>query len=244
MSLVVHSGGWEASPAEISAVAVPEATETYTPVPYDRLLDEIKFNLPRFNLHVAGEKYALAREGKQLFGILNLENGTNHGDWSLLLGVRSSYDRSLSVELGAGARVFICDNMSFSAEVMARRKHTPNIFRDLPGMIYGMLSDCVSYRERIAGEIEGMKGTPIGDGHVGRVLVEVLRNKVIAASYLPKVFDAWEKPTHEEFQPRNAWSLFNAFTEVMKSLSPRSQMEDSLRLTNTFRNQFGLGENS
>jgi hypothetical protein len=56
------------------------------------------------------------------------------------------------------------------------------------------------------------------------------------ASLLPKVLERWEKPVQPElFGGRNAWLLFNAFTEVFKIRSPRHQMEDSLRLTRVFR---------
>jgi hypothetical protein len=58
--------------------------------------------------------------------------------------------------------------------------------------------------------------------------------------WLPKVIEAWEEPKHEEFAPRTAWSLFNAFTEVQKGGSPRFQMEGSLRLTQLFRTQLQL----
>ena len=30
----------------------------------------------------------------------------------------------------------------------------------------------------------------------------------------------WRKPEHEEFAPRTAWSLFNAFTEAFKEINP------------------------
>ena len=61
-----------------------------------------------------------------------------------------------------------------------------------------------------------------------------------SASRLPKVIEAWEEPRHEEFSPRTAWSLFNAFTEVGKEGSPRAQMEGSLRLASLFRQQLPL----
>ena len=60
------------------------------------------------------------------------------------------------------------------------------------------------------------------------------------ASRLPKVIEAWEDPEHEEFTPRTAWSLFNAFTEVQKGSGPRSQMEGSLRLSALFRSELQL----
>jgi hypothetical protein len=57
---------------------------------------------------------------------------------------------------------------------------------------------------------------------------------------LPKVIEAWDEPRHEEFAPRTAWSLFNAFIEVQKDTGPRAQMEGSLRLSSLFRRELSL----
>jgi len=54
------------------------------------------------------------------------------------------------------------------------------------------------------------------------------------------VIEAWEEPKHEEFTPRTAWSLFNAFTETQKGAPPRAQMEGSLRLSSLFRRELSL----
>ena len=62
----------------------------------------------------------------------------------------------------------------------------------------------------------------------------------LAPSRLPKVIEAWEEPQHEAFQPRTAWSLFNAFTEVQKANAPRAQMEGSLRLSALFRKELAF----
>lgn len=72
------------------------------------------------------------------------------------------------------------------------------------------------------------------------LMVEAVRRDVLPTSNLPKVIEAWERPAHEEFAPRTAWSLFNAFTEVSKSRSPRVQMDSGLRLSSTFRNALAL----
>ena len=63
---------------------------------------------------------------------------------------------------------------------------------------------------------------------------------MLPASRLPKVIEAWEGPRHEQFAPRTAWSLFNAFTEVQKGAAPRAQMEGSLRLSSLFRRELQL----
>lgn len=235
MTLVVHRGGWEATHADLAAVPVPEPTTSYHPVPYGRFLEEVKLHVPRFGLKVQSEQFALAREGSQMFGVLTCTNGKPAADYTLAIGLRNSYDRSLSVGLTLGSRVFCCDNLAFSGEVTMHRKHTIHVFRDLPDLIYRMLSQVSSMRERTDEEIAAMKVRELPPAHAHHLMVEAIRSNVLPASRLPKVLEAWEVPRHEEFAPRTAWSLFNAFTEVQKSASPRAQMEDSLRLSSLFR---------
>jgi len=136
--------------------------------------------------------------------------------------------------------VFVCDNLAFSGEVGAARKHTINVFRDLPDLIYRMLSKVSSMQSRIHAEIADMKTRELSAEAADHLMVEAVRRNVLPASNLPKVIEAWEKPAHTEFSPRTAWSLFNAFTEVGKSRSPRIQMDSGLRLSRSFRHVLGL----
>jgi hypothetical protein len=95
-------------------------------------------------------------------------------------------------------------------------------------------------RARLDVEIAAMKErilTPVDADHL---IVEAIRGNALPASQLPKVLEAWETPRYEAFAPRTAWSLYNAFTEIAKSRSPRAQIEDTLRLTRTFRSILAL----
>ncbi len=239
-TLVVRRGGWEATKADLAAVPVPEPTESYHPVPYGRFIEEVELHVPRFGLKVESEAFALAREGAQMFGVLTCANGKPARDYALAIGLRNSVDRSLSVGLVAGVHVVVCQNLAFSGEVSMHRKHTAHVFRDLPDLIYRMLSQVTSMRERIDGEIAAMKVRELPPAHAHHLMVEAVKAEVVSASRLPKVIEAWEEPKHEEFAPRTAWSLFNAFTEVQKAASPRLQMERSLRLSQLFRKELQL----
>jgi hypothetical protein len=233
--LVIHRGGWEATKADLASVPVPEETDSYVPVPYSRFVEEVELHVPRFGLTIMDARFALAREGLQMFGVLTCANGGAHTDYALAVGLRNSYDRSLSVGLVAGSRVFCCDNLAFSGEVGAARKHTANVFRDLPDLIYRMLSKVSSMQNRIHAEIAAMKARELSAEPADHLMVEAVRQNVLPASHLPKVIDAWERPKHEEFAPRTAWSLYNAFTEIAKSRSPRAQVEVGLQLSALFR---------
>lgn len=239
-TLMVHRGGWEATKADLACVPVPESTESYHAVPYHRFIEEVELHIPRFGLEVHSAQFALAREGGQMFGVLTCSNGAPDKDYALAIGVRNSYDRSLAVGLTLGSRVFCCDNLAFSGEVTMHRKHTVNVFRDLPDLIYRMLSQVSSMRERTDGEIATMKVRELRPAAAHHLMVEAIRSNVLPASRLPKVLEAWEEPAHTEFLPRTAWSLFNAFTEAQKGAPPRAQMEGSLRLSSLFRRELSL----
>jgi hypothetical protein len=209
-------------------------------VPYGRFIEEVELHIPRFGLTVCSSQFALAREGGQMFGVLTCSNGRPYQDYALAIGVRNSYDRSLAVGLTLGSRVFCCDNLAFSGEATMHRKHTLNVFRDLPDLIYRLLSQVAAMRERNDGEIAAMKVRELPPAHAHHLMVEAVKANVVPASRLPKVIEAWEEPAHVEFQPRTAWSLFNAFTEIQKGAPPRAQMEGSLRLSLLFRRELSL----
>lgn len=239
-TLVVHRGGWSASKSDLASIPVPEPTGSYHPVPYLRFIEEVELHVPRFGLTVQSSAFALAREGGQMFGVLTCVNGKPAADYALAIGLRSSYDRSLALSCCSGSRTFICDNLAFSGEVTMHRKHTVNVFRDLPDLIYRMLSQVAAMRERTDHEIATMKVRELPPAHAHHLMIEAVKANVVPASRLPKVIEVWERPAHEQFRPRTAWSLFNAFTEDQKGSSARAQMEGSLRLSSLFRKELQL----
>lgn len=205
-------------------------------VPYPRFVEEVELHVPRFGLTITSKAFALARSGQQMFDVLVCTNGYGTEEFALAIGFRTSYDRSIAVGLVNGVKVFLCDNLACSGKAKVLRKHTMHVFRDLPGLIYRMLSQVQVVQEKTVAEIVFMKASELGAQEANYLMVEAIRRNVLPASLLPRVLDAWERPRSPEFfGGRNAWFLFNAFTEVFKTRSPRQQMEDSLRLTCVFR---------
>lgn len=121
-----------------------------------------------------------------------------------------------------------------------QRRHTVHVFRDLPDLIYRMLAQVSSLKQRIEAEISAMKDFELRPADAHHLMVEAVRGRVLPAAWLPRVLHEWEEPRHEEFRGRTAWSLMNAFTEIAKHRSPRQQMEESLRLSSLFRRELSL----
>jgi len=53
--------------------------------------------------------------------------------------------------------------------------------------------------------------TPI---HVDHVMMDAVQTGACPNQYLPAIDKEWMNPRHADFNDRNAWSLFNSFTQV------------------------------
>lgn len=218
VKLCLHTGGAEVDFGALSAVRTPEATETWFPIAHDDLVNRVRVGLGNANLEVVSESHALAKKGMRYFGLFQIAKpGISIEDYSLVMGLRNSHDKTFPAGITAGSQVFVCDNLSFSGEVRLARKHTLNIFRDLPGKIseaVGMLSNLWVTQDR---RFEAYKATRLeSTKDVHDLLIRAMDNGAATVTQLKHVLNEWRKPAHEEFQPRNVWSLFNAFTEVSK----------------------------
>src|SRR5512146_926652 len=101
-NLMVHSGGWDCTLADVDAVPVPEPTKTWHPIAHANLYERVLYELPRFQLEQAGSKLALSHEGNRFFGLVKCARMTDAKDYGRVIGIRNSYDKSFATELCAG----------------------------------------------------------------------------------------------------------------------------------------------
>jgi hypothetical protein len=227
LNLCLHCGGKEVSRDALEAVRTPPPTATWMPIPHALLVDRVRDTLSRSGLSIVAEAHGLARDGDRYFGLLQVANGENADDYGLVVGIRNSHDQSFPAALALGSGVFVCDNLAFSGEVKLARKHTRYIERDLAGLVdkaVGLLGD---HRHGQDLRIAAYKRHEVSDPQAHDALINALDARIIGATQLPKVLEEWRAPSHPDFRPRTAWSLFNCFTEVLKGNAnlclPRSQ---------------------
>ncbi len=132
--------------------------------------------------------------------------------------------------MAVGSRVFVCDNLAFSAEIVIARKHTRFIMRDLDKMVAEASGKIAQARISQAQRIEAYKSTDLDDAQVHDLLIRSVDCQVMANSYIAKVLAEWRDPRHAAFEDRTAWSLFNGFTQVFKDTNPLDLTARSVRL--------------
>ena len=217
-SLMLHTGAVKVDREALEKVATPEATETYQPISHGSLVDRVIESMTRRGFSVDSEEYGLSRDGARLFGVLGISHPAlaQDGQYALQLGLRNSHDKSFPAAGLLGSRVFVCDNLAFSGEVQFKRKHTPNLGRDLPGVVDRAVEKIIDMRQWQERRIEAYRRTELTEPKVHDIVVRALDRGIVPVTKVPALLSEWRKPSFDQFQERTAWSLFNAFTFVLK----------------------------
>lgn len=233
--LMLHCGGKSASLGELDLIAMPQATETYQPVSH-YLLARKALTITQDLLKgyvLNSESYGLAREGSQMFGVLQFKG--ENPEMGISIGFRNAYDKSMVVGFAAGGSVFVCDNLTISGDIVVMRKHTKNVWADLEEKMIITCYNAVHTFKQLTFDAEQFKTiemtTDQGFGHLG----VLCGHDVIGPRQFVAARNEWIKPRHEAFQPRNGWSLYNAVTEVLKSSPPQEVMERHVELHDYFK---------
>ena len=214
--LMLHSGAKLVTMDELKGVATPDATETWTPIPHTTLIDMTVERLAAQGYEMSNVQHSISKEGNRYFGTMELKKGDAYGDYTMIAGIRNSHDKSFPAGLVLGSRVFVCDNLAFSGEVNYQRKHTTHIMKDLPMIMSRALGKLGDLRLKQDQRILAYKGHGFTNMEANDFLIQSYEAKVIPAQIIKDVIHQWKTPNHAEFAPRNAWSLFNAFTEALK----------------------------
>ena len=220
------------SEMDVRMVPVPATTRTYTPMPHGDLIDllevQVGHHLPQYQ--VADKQFGLAREGQQLFGLMTLEQSYRQAEEHLSLredrldisiGFRNSYDKSMSVGVVGGAKVFVCDNMMMHADaVKIMKRHTKNVLKEFDYMLYTSIPELQAQFVQMKDAKRDLECIEVEHEQGYEFLGRMFGNKLLTPVQLSSAVDDWRTPSFETFKTRNAWSLYNAATWGLKKGSP------------------------
>lgn len=243
VNLILHCGASAVSRQQVDETITPTPTATWHPIPHTALITQVESALQTANMRVVEQAHALTRDGKRYFGLMQVANCTTAGeDFSYVLGLRNSSDRSFPAGLVVGASVFVCDNMSFSGEIKIARKHTSHIMRDLLRLTIGAIGLLSEKWNTMATRIATYKTTEMSDMQAHDFVVRALDAGAVTVTQIPGILTEWRTPRHPEFSAngKTAWRLFNAVTESHKSIALHQLAPRSIRLHGLMDSQVGL----
>ena len=136
------------------------------------------------------------------------------------------------------------DGWFFGDEIALSRKHTSRLFEDLDEKIEAGFSRIFDEWERNDLRVMSYREHELDDRGAHDLVIRSVDAEALAPSAIPRVLQEYRSPWHSEFVPRNAWSLFNAHTEILKgqaSLAGRPHEDASQGLRRGSGHCLGVG---
>ena len=232
---------------QLAVIDLPERTKSYVPVSHKDFVDNIKDMasklLPLYDLDT--QKFGLAREGKQMFGTLTYKKMIVNSleptrDMGLSIGMRNSYDKSMSLGICSGSTVFVCENLMMSGEIVVMRTHRGRILDELKGIIFNAIVNAEHKFETLNADAQSFKTRDCDDHMAYGTIGRLYGNGILRERQLPVVKKEWNKPTHDAFSEKTLWRLYNAGTEALKTTPPMLRMNKQIKLHEAFKTDFGI----
>ena len=217
-NLILHCGASKIGREQLAQACTPEGDNTWCPIPHATLVAEVEGALNRANMRIVNEAHGMSADAARYFGLLQIVNGDEQGDYCYVLGLRNSHDKRFPAGLVVGSGVFVCDNLAFSGEIKIARKHTRHIVRDLPGLVSGAVGQLGDRWHEQAERINAYRRHELTDAQAHDLVIRALDNRAITVTQVPAILQEWRTPRHPEFavDGRSAWRFFNAVTEAAK----------------------------
>lgn len=201
---------------QLAVIPAPEPTRTWRPIPHIELVQTLQQALWENRIGIREEKFALRRDGSTLFGVLQLAY-EDTPDGQAALGIRTSNDKSMSIQICAGLSVFVCDNLVFRGDLIAlNRKHTVGL--NLRTELMGAVCRFQEHFGRLTGEIQDLKARRLADPDAKVLIHDIFVRGIFPLRFLPEVSTSYFQPTVEAWKDRTYWSLHNAFTLAAKQM--------------------------
>jgi hypothetical protein len=219
--MTLHCGAREVTRDELAVVPCPQAEGRWKPVPHATVLDFAVKGLTDAGYGIKKLKLGLSRNDQRFWGTLVLESNIVHGV-SLAVAVASSIDKSISLRWGYGHNVWVCDNGAWSMEKTIARKHTTNGVLRYQEAIVKAVTDLEQYRQVEEERIKRLAAWEIDDTKAESLLLRCYEAKILSPQTLPVALNQWRRPDYPDFEPRTAWSLYNAVTYALNDRQKRN----------------------
>jgi hypothetical protein len=229
MTMVLHCGAEEVPYEQLALLSMPEATPTYCPVSHKEVVDMVRYALGYHGHEIVAETHAITQQGERYFGLMELQSP--YGDYRDMVCLRNSVDKKFPISIAAGAKVFICDNLSMLGDFKVSRKHTPRAKRDLPGLVSSIIEPLGQKRQQQHTKFQTYQNTVLSDADADHLFCNLYRQGVLNIQRMPSVLGQWENPQFD-WGPKTAWRAFNAVTYAMTGrMAERPEASEQLHVT-------------
>jgi len=224
--LMMHCGAESVPFPTLLGLPIPEKTSTHLPIPHHQFYSMAENRLLEQGYAITNPRHYLNREAAHYFSLMQIQHEDEDQDaqHATMCALRNSHDKTFSASLAVGAKVFVCDNLSFSGDIVVGRKHTPNIWDELPQIIEGAISKIRVMRKRQDVRFAEYRHAPLDDYAVDHLIMDTYRKGIINLNRIGKVNEQWHNPSADHGD-KSVWRYFNAVTAALGPASTNQLIE-------------------
>lgn len=148
------------------------------------------------------------------------------------MGLRTSNDKTLAIQIAIGARVVVCDNLLMSGELIAlKRKHTSGL--ELAGELHaGVIRYEYGYRQLGQG-IERLRRCSISLVEAREMVFNIFAQRILPVKLFPRVAREYVKDSRA-CRGISAWAVQNSCAAALKTLKPSVAFVANVKLGTFF----------
>ena len=214
---------------------VPARTDTYSPVPHSFFLDTIKNQVEHSGrLEVTGTKVYTNSNGHKLVFFTSVKHRGVETDpefgLEMMIGGKSSYDKSMAAALVAGLNVMICSNGVIGGDMVTfKRKHTGTVQEELQEKATEAIVKMEEGFSNLVLEVDILRDYTITTKQKAELMgVMYFEEELITPHQLSVVKTEMEQSEH--FRGNTLWDLYNNVTQALKTSHPLNHIENHIAL--------------
>jgi len=243
-NLTIVNGARKVVLEEVIDSETPLSTETHIKFPHGMVVTEVRDRIQQMipHAHIAEEEYGLQDgphpeykdpDGNPLivkdancYGTITF-GWDDHRDedkcWAFMVALRNSHIKKYPCEVFSGDKTYACFNGMITGTEGVSARHTPNGWDKFSYQLYKMLGNLEQEYNTIDKRITGLRETEITDGNAAEIILQNINWKNIdgnkEAVPIFRQYKDYADSGHQYFDAfgeRSAWSLYNAFSDVIK----------------------------
>jgi hypothetical protein len=240
--LIAHKGAQIVSREQLAQYIPPPATDTWKPVGHTELVETLTDVMNFRGLHIVREQFAV--QNAKLFGTFDLEwqrmlEWQRTEEYGAAVGFRHATDKSMAIQIAVGARVFVCDNMSFSGDMITVRKHTSklNLAEEMDRAMFRYIQGF----QRLQDDIRLQEETLLDEYQVKSLIYDVFEKKLVPPRMFGAVASEYAHVRDNDSARTTAWWAHNLFTNHIKTMPPAPAFRATARIGKHFATTFKEG---
>src|SRR5210317_2219756 len=200
------------------------------PIDHHELVDIAKRELGNNGFEIKQEEHGLSEKGMNCFsGFAIRKSDFDNTDRELVFGLRNSHNQKFASSVAVGSSMMVCENLCFSSDITLSRKHTRNIFAELPTIMNKAIQSIQKTWKNEGKRIETYKNT---EANEVEVINKLLKAGLIKPTKIGDFLDLVQnggvdvdgiKGAFHEYRG-TLWNIFNAVTESFKNLTANNVM--------------------